>query len=364
MTVVIPEEADGRLLRSYLKLTLGLSTAVLAKLKSREDGILVNGQRVTVRHVLHAGDVLTLGDRDTPETATDRVIPADLPLDILYEDDSLIALAKPADMPTHPSHGHLCDTLANALAYRYRMAEEPFVFRPLGRLDRNTSGVVVAAKTRAAAGCLSRALQKGLVRKRYLAIVTGEMSVDNTEHILSAPIYRPEASGIRRAVASPALADAVGASDARTRYRVLATGDGLSLVLCEPLTGRTHQLRVHMAHLGHPILGDDIYGTPSCRIPRQALHALSLSVPLPFATDWRERTPPVPCTDGPEWPINTPAPDGYLHTLAPLPADMAAVAAACFPSWGFAPDALPALLWQFGAVSDTPADAFPFESST
>ncbi len=366
MTVVIGKEYEGRLLRSYLKLTLGLSTAVLSKLKNREDGILVNGRRVTVRYVLHEGDVITLGDRDTPETATERVIPVELPLEVLYEDDYVIALTKPADMPTHPSHGHLCDTLANALAYRYREADEPFVFRPLGRLDRNTSGVVVAAKTRAAAGCLSRALQRGLVRKRYVAIVAGEMPVDGIEHLLSAPMYRPDAVGIRRAVAVPEEAETVGAVEAVTRYRVLAAGGGLSLVLCEPLTGRTHQLRVHLAHLGYPILGDDIYGTPSPCIGRQALHALSLSVPLPFAADLRSLSPPMPPADGQSFPVNEPSSDGYLHTLAPLPADMAAVAAEHFPAWRLLPDALPTLLWRFGTVSDgVPAHpSCPFESST
>ncbi len=323
MTITIPAAYEGRMLRSYLKLTLGLSSAVLARMKNREDGILVNGVRVTVRHVLHEGDVLTLADRDTPETATERVIPVELPLTVLYEDDSVIALAKPADMPTHPSHGHLCDTLANALAYRYRMAEEPFVFRPLGRLDRNTSGVVVMGKTRAAAGCLSRALSRGEVRKRYVAILVGELPCDRVEHVIDAPIYRPDAAGIRRAVGGE---DTPGASRAVTRYRVLAVGGGHTLALCEPVTGRTHQLRVHLAHLGHPILGDDIYGEPSPRIGRHALHALSLSVPMPFFVLRGEEAGEL----SPEWPLNAPAPDGRLYTWAPLPADMATVAAELF----------------------------------
>ncbi len=352
MTITITEAYDGRLLRSYLKLTLGLSAAVLSKLKNREDGILVNGQRVTVRYVLRTGDVITLGDRDTPETATERVIPSELPLEVLYEDDYVIALSKPAGMPTHPSHGHLTDTLANALAYRYRMAEEPFVFRPLGRLDRNTSGVVVAAKTRAAAGCLSRALQMGLVRKRYLAIVCGELPVDGIERILDAPMYRPDAAGIRRAVVPTTGEADVQAFEARTRYTVLAAGAGHSLVLCEPLTGRTHQLRVHLAHMGYPILGDELYGTPSSRMARQALHALSLSVPLPFAADLRGMTPPVPEGET-GFPLNRPAPDGYLHTRAPLPPDMTAVAVECFPVLMADPARLQALLWRFGAAAAT-----------
>ncbi len=324
MTFVITDAYDGRLLRSYLKLTLGLSSAVLAKLKNREDGILVNGARVTVRHVLHTGDVVTLADRDTPETATERVIPAELPLSVLYEDEAVIALDKPADMPTHPSHGHLCDTLANALAYRYLVAEEPFVFRPLGRLDRNTSGVVVVGKTRAAAGCLSRALARREVCKRYIAMAVGEMPISDDWQVIDAPIYRPDAAGIRRAVAEPEKAEALAAARAVTRYRVLAVGEGLSLVLCEPVTGRTHQLRVHLAHMGHPLLGDEIYGEASLRIGRHALHALSLSVPMPF----RDRQGLPAAADNE--PLNTPLSDGLLATWAPLPRDMATVAYEAF----------------------------------
>lgn len=351
MTFTITDAYEGRLLRSYLKLTLGLSTAVLSKLKNREDGILVNGQRETVRYVLHAGDVVTLGDRDTPETATDRVIPVEHPLEILYEDDYVLALNKPAGMPTHPSHGHLTDTLANALAYRYQSAAEPFVFRPLGRLDRNTSGVVVMGKTRAAAGILSRSLWRGEVRKRYVAILTGEVCGDGWITV-DAPIYRPEATGIRRAVAVREE-DLTVAHPSQTRYRVLAVGQGLTLVLAEPLTGRTHQLRVHFAHIGHPILGDDIYGEPSPLIGRHALHALSISVPLPFpaaeAPGGREMIRPAD-SSGKE-PLHMllanglNSPDSRLTAWAPLPCDMATVASEAFTG--------SEVLWQENALTET-----------
>ena len=337
MVIRIPAAYDGRILRSYLKLTLGLSTAVLAKLKAHERGILVNGERVTVRYILREGDILELFDCDTPETATETVIPCEHPLDILYEDEFVIALSKPVDMPTHPSHGHLTDTLANALAYRYAERAEPFVFRPLGRLDRNTSGVVVAGKTRAASGCLGRSLIQGEVTKRYVAVLVGEMPIDHGVHTVDAPIYRIEEpceggySSIKRAVGDP---ETQGAVRAVTRYRILATGGGHTLVLCEPVTGRTHQLRVHFSHLGYPIVGDDLYGEASSRIDRHALHALSLSVPMPFSRmreDIRDTaTPFAECEDG--LPLNTPTPDGFLHIWAPLPADMAKVIGDLFPS--------------------------------
>lgn len=336
MTIHIPAEYDGRLLRSYLKLTLGLSTAVLSKLKNHERGILVNGERVTVRYVLRAGDVLELFDRDTPEGGTKTVLPCEHPLTVLYEDEYVIALSKPADMPTHPSHGHLTDTLANALAYRYAQASEPFVFRPLGRLDRNTSGVVVAGKTRAASGCLSQALTRGEVTKRYIAILTGEMPVDGLVHTVAAPIYRPIAewdsgySSIRRAVGDPRRD---GAVYAESRYRILQAGNGYSLALCEPVTGRTHQLRVHFAHVGHPILGDDIYGEVSPLLGRHALHALSLSVPLPFCRIREGMAGGADTFAGvpPRTPLNRPTPDGYLHVWAPLPPELSEVVDRLFP---------------------------------
>ncbi len=329
MTIHIPAAYDGRLLRSYLKLTLGLSTAVIAKLKNHERGILVNGRRVTVRYVLREGDVLELFDRDTPETASETVIPSNLPLSVLYEDDFVIALAKPADMPTHPSHGHLTDTLANALAYRYAEATEPFVFRPLGRLDRNTSGVVVAGKTRAASGFLGRSLVRGEVTKRYVAVLVGEMDVSEGVHTVKAPIYRPDDRLITRAVGDP---ERDGAVHAETRFRVLAAGGGHTLVLGEPVTGRTHQLRVHFSHLGYPILGDDLYGEGSPWMERHALHALSLSVPMPFSRVREDVDAELTMLAGvdPEHPLNRPAPDGFLHTWAPLPADMVRVVATLF----------------------------------
>ena len=331
MTIRIPAEYDGRLLRSYLKLTLGLSAAVLASLKNNEQGILVNGRRVTVRYVLRAGDLLELQDRDTEENATDHVIPCRLPLSVLYEDDHVIVLNKPADMPTHPSHGHLCDTLANALAYRYAEASEPFVFRPLGRLDRNTSGIVIAGKTRAASGCLGRSLKNGNVTKRYVAILQGEMPLDGLTQTLEAPLLHPTDTGIRRTVAEPGTESAVYA---KTLYRVLAVGGGHTLVLCQPVTGRTHQLRAHFSYLGYPILGDDIYGMTSPLINRHALHALSLSFPLPFALmDAAREDTPAPLTGAcPEHPLNLPTPDGYLHTWAPLPDDMALLLDQFFPT--------------------------------
>ena len=333
MIIQIPETCEGRLLRSYLQFTLGLSTTALSRLKKDERGILVNGEHVTVRYVLHAGDVLSLSLDDTPDTATETVLPAQGPLDVLYEDEGLIVLNKPAGMPTHPSHGHLTDTLANALAYRFAGEGVPFVFRPLGRLDRNTSGVVVCGKTQAVAGFLGGCLCERRVIKRYVALLDGEIGADRLTHTIDLPILQPAAGVKMRTVCDP---DTPGAQEARTTWRVLACGSGHTLVLASPITGRTHQLRVHFAALGCPITGDDVYGTPSPLIGRHALHCASLSLPVPFfgAADGgttggagvplgpgRRGLPPMTAL-APDTVLNRPSPDGWLHTWAPLPADM------------------------------------------
>ena len=323
MIIRIPAEYDGRLLRSYLKLTLGLSTAVLAKLKNHERGILVNGNRVTVRYTLRAGDILELADRDTEQTTADsHVLPVNLPLDVLYEDDHVIVLNKPPHMPTHPSHGHVEDTLANALAFRYACASEPFVFRPLGRLDRNTSGVVVAGKTRAASGYLGRALKGGEITKGYVALLQGEIGQVGHVRTVIAPIYQPDGMGIKRAVGT---AETPGCVYAETRYVPIASQNGHSLVLCQPITGRTHQLRVHFSHLGFPILGDELYGEASTLINRHALHALSIGFQLPFygITEALSGDSELPSP-------NLPTSHGYLRTWAPLPEDITTAVQAIF----------------------------------
>ena len=199
----------------------------------------------------------------------------DLPLDVLYEDADVVVPAKPADMPTHPSFGHYEDTVANALAYRYAREEIPFVFRPVNRLDRNTSGLLLIARNRMAAGTMFSAMRQGEIRKLYLAVLEGELSEE--DGLIETYLRRTAESIIVREVCG---ADG-GGDFARTRYRVLAKGQGKNLVAAVPLTGRTHQLRVHFSYLGCPLVGDDLYGTPSDGIGRHALHSAILSFPRP-----------------------------------------------------------------------------------
>ena len=287
MRFQVTKEEDGLLLRSVIFHRLHPSTKLLRSLKFRPDGILVNGAHATVRRVLHEGDEVTLATED--DTSPSYLLPVDLPLSILYEDEALVVPSKPADMPTHPSHDHREDTVANALAYRYRAMDLPFVFRPINRLDRNTSGLLLVARNRLSAARLAESMRKGEIQKEYLAVVEGHP--EEEEGIIDRPLHRTAASIIVREVCAP---DAPDADEARTAYRVLARSEAHALVKVRPLTGRTHQIRVHFASIGHPLVGDDLYGTVSPLLARHALHARTLSFPHPETGERMTFSAPLP----------------------------------------------------------------------
>ena len=300
MEIIATDELVGLCVRDILKKKLSLSTKMMKYLKYQNDGITVNGQHCTVRYVLSKGDVLGINLLD--RTSSPAITPVELPIDILYEDDAIVVPSKGAYMPTHPSHDHYYDTVANALAFRYAQNQTPFVFRPINRLDRNTSGLLLIARNKHAAGVLTSQLQSGGIEKNYLAILDGEMPSGSGR--IEACLHRTRESIIVREVCAP---DAPDADVAKTEYRVLAAENGHTLVMASPITGRTHQLRVHFAHLGYPITGDDLYGAESPRIGRHALHALSLSFSHPTTSH-------------------------RMHICAPIPTDMKLLIDAFFPN--------------------------------
>ncbi len=277
----ITAQLDGLTIKEYFQKN-GFSRSLVTRLKKIDGGITVNGEHATVRRVLRCGDKLFLLTDDTAGEENENLIPVSMPLDIIYEDDDMIAINKPADMATHPSIGHFDDTLANGLAYYFSSKGIPFVFRAVNRLDRDTSGVVLVAKNRLCAAKLGQLMRDGRIRKTYIAMLNGELTPKNGR--INAPIRRKDASVILREVCE---ADAVGAKPAVTEYKTLYAGDGAAVVSAEPITGRTHQLRVHFASMGAPIIGDAFYGSAETqptsydgRIKRQALHAARLTVTL------------------------------------------------------------------------------------
>ena len=236
--------------------------------------ITVNGQPVrSPSHRLEEGDRLQLRWKETA-----AVIPVQLPLSILYEDEDLLVFNKPADMPCHQSCGHAADTLANVFAVHCDRLGVDLMYRPLNRLDRDTSGAVLVAKNRYAAAAVTNNFHK-----TYQAILLG--APPQPQGRVDAPIRREQPEQMRRIVAPDG-------QRAVTNYRVLAQAEGLSLVDFVLETGRTHQIRVHMAHLGCPVLGDGMYGQPSDRIARQALHCRRICFPHPL--DKREITVDCP----------------------------------------------------------------------
>lgn len=274
MKIKIANEYNNKKLLDYLRGALGFSRAAVTSLKVREDGILLNGEHVTVRAVLRTGDELWLGIEDRWEDVNGHILPVELPLDILYEDENLICVNKPFDMPTHPTHGHYDDTLANALAFYYKEKGIPFVFRAVNRLDRDTSGVVLVAKNRAAADYLAAQVRTRTVVKTYVAVCHGRVPESGR---IEGYIRRMGDSIITRGL----FACGDESEYSLTEYKTLSYGDEHSVVECAPVTGRTHQLRVHFSSVGHPIYGDGIYGRED-GVRRQALHARSLTFALPF----------------------------------------------------------------------------------
>ena len=282
MRFVVDAGSEGRLLRSFLQ-ERGVSATLLAKLKRRENGILQNGVSVTVRAILHEGDLIDLAIEDREESP--HVAPRDLPVEILLRTADLTVANKPCNMPTHPSHGHHEDTLANALAFHLSTPDAPYRPRFINRLDRNTTGVVLVANHALAAISLSRAMVEGKIKKSYLALVHGR--VENACR-LETGIRRREQSVILREVCAKEEGEL-----AVTEVIPLAACAEFSLVHLIPHTGRTHQLRVHMAHLGHPLLGDEFYGIAD-DFPRHALHARHLEFPVPQTGERVLVSAPIP----------------------------------------------------------------------
>ena len=264
MIFKIEETHDNTTVKSFLESYLKLSHKDISRLKNADRGIILNGERVTVRKTLNAGDILEIDDKDP--APSENIEENDIPIDILYEDESITVVNKPPFMPTHPSHGHTNDTLANALAFRYK--GENFVFRPINRLDRDTSGLVLIARDKHSSYRLAKSMEKHEIKKTYIALLDGVITPSEGEIDLF--IRRKEASIIvREATPNPIE----GSQSALTEYKTIRSNNGYSLVEAVPKTGRTHQLRVHFAASGYPIVGDTLYGKADKDIDRQALHA-------------------------------------------------------------------------------------------
>lgn len=270
---------------SFLK-SMGFSRQCIIALKKQEKGILLNGIWAYVNNKLSIGDTLTLTLSE--DESSEKIVPVDLPLHILYEDEDILVLNKPADMPIHPSLNNYENTLANAVAYYYNSQNIPFVFRCINRLDRDTTGVTMLAKNPFSAGILSEMVRNREIHREYLAIASGIF--EEKEGIVDAPIGRKDGSTIEREVNFEIGECAI------THYTALKENTELncSLIKLWLETGRTHQIRVHMKHLGHPLLGDFLYNPDMTYIKRQALHSYSLTFNHPITKEPMHFVAPVP----------------------------------------------------------------------
>jgi 23S rRNA pseudouridine1911/1915/1917 synthase len=268
---------------TLLRRDLRCSAAVVRTAKGYPDGILLDGVHVRTCDLAQPGQVLSilLSDRESGDLE-----PTPGPVEIVYEDEDILVLNKAPGVAVHPSPGHYDDTLGNFLTYYYKEAGIPFVFRPVNRLDRGTSGLMVAARHAHAQELLKGQLHTGAFRRIYLAVCQG---VPEPEcGVVDRPIGREDGSPLRRQV-RPDGARAV------TRYQVLKTQNGRCLVRLELETGRTHQIRVHMTDLGCPLIGDFLYGVEDVSlIPRTALHSWQLSLTQPLTGESLEFTVPLP----------------------------------------------------------------------
>lgn len=286
LTYTITTESDQQLISSFLK-HQGYSSQNLIELKKMPESVLVNGNWTYMNQRLHTGDILTIHIREN--ASSEKIPPVELPLDIIYEDDDLMVINKPAGMPIHPSMNNYENSLGNALAFYFAKQNKPFIFRCINRLDRDTSGLTIIAKHMVSAGMLSAMVAQkddnGITRE-YLAIVKGEITPASGS--ITAPISRKPGSILERQV------DFAEGEHAVTHYRVLDVKNGHSLVSLILETGRTHQIRVHMKHLGYPLIGDYLYNPDMELISRQALHSHRLQFIHPITHERMEFTAPLP----------------------------------------------------------------------
>ncbi|MDD6812421.1 MAG: RluA family pseudouridine synthase [Lachnospiraceae bacterium] len=286
LTYSITTNQENMTIGQFLK-AQGYSRQNIIALKKLPDSILVNGRWEYVTYSLKAGEQLTIIIQE--DASSEKIVPVKLPLSIIYEDEDMLVVNKPANMPIHPSLNNYENTLANAVAYYYKEQNLPFVFRCINRLDRDTTGLTILAKNMLSAGILSEMISRREIKREYLALADG-IGISPKSGTIDAPIARIDGSTIERCV------DFEKGERAVTHYEVLneSVKNNLSLINLWLETGRTHQIRVHMKYIGHPLIGDFLYHPGNTQISRQALHAHRLTLLHPITKQPLCFTAPLP----------------------------------------------------------------------
>lgn len=280
---IIDEDSAGLRVEQFLR-RKRYSGQNLSEIKRMPKSILVNGVHYYMRQELSKGDHLQVRICETQNS--EKIPPTKLPLDIIYEDEDLLVLNKPAGMPIHPSLNNYTNSMANALAYYFQSQGKPFIFRCCNRLDRDTSGLTIVSKHLVSGSILSDMTKYREVHREYLAIARG--SVTPSEGTIQAPLGRKDGTIIERTV------DWEHGEDAVTHYKVVKEANGHSLVSLRLETGRTHQIRIHMKHLGYPLIGDYLYNPDMEYMTRQALHSHHMEFTHPITGEHMSFTAPLP----------------------------------------------------------------------
>ena len=280
---IIDKDSAGLRVEQFLR-RKRYSGQNLSEIKRMPKSILVNGVHYYMRQELSTGDHLQVRICETQNS--EKIPPTKLPLDIIYEDEDLLVLNKPAGMPIHPSLNNYTNSIANALAYYFQSQGKPFIFRCCNRLDRDTSGLTIVSKHLVSGSILSDMTKYREVHREYLAIARG--SVTPSEGTIQAPLGRKEGTIIERTV------DWEHGEDAVTHYKVVKEANGHSLVSLRLETGRTHQIRIHMKYLGYPLIGDYLYNPDMEYMTRQALHSHHMEFTHPITGEHMSFTAPLP----------------------------------------------------------------------
>lgn len=279
----ISEADHGLRIEQFLR-RRGYSRQNLTELKKMPDSIQVNGLNCILKKTLSPGDELTVRIQETE--SSEKIPAVHIPLRIIYEDEDILVVDKPAGLPMHPSMKNYHYSLANGLVWYYQQQKESFVFRCANRLDRDTSGLTVVAKHMLSANILSGMGYRHEIEREYLAIVRG--NVLPPSGTIDAPLSRMEGSIIERKV------DFEHGERALTHYRVVEEKNGHSLVSLRLETGRTHQIRIHLKYLGFPLVGDYLYNPDMEYISRQALHSCRLRFVHPITKERMTFRAPLP----------------------------------------------------------------------
>lgn len=286
----IGADAAGKSILQFLR-KKDFSRNVITQLKKTENGITVNGIWEYASYILKENEVLSLTLEEPPDDgcmAASRELPPESslpPLVAVYEDEDLLVINKPANMPIHPSIGNYGNTLADAVRVHAMQRQESYPYRCINRLDRDTSGLTVIAKNAYSSCILYKQMRERAIHRVYYAIAEGLMEEKGT---VNAPIARKQASMIERIV------DFESGGHAVTHYEALMHKNGLTFLKLRLETGRTHQIRVHMRHIGHPLIGDFLYNPSNSDMGRQALHAGELAFTHPASGQPLQFYAPLP----------------------------------------------------------------------